>query len=411
MSVFANALSQLKTAALVAKLPIDLIERLKYPERILQFSMPIQMDNGQTKVFEGYRVQYSSARGPYKGGIRFHPKTNLDEVKALSFWMTIKCAVVGIPLGGGKGGITVDPKKLSKSELERLSRSFIRNLKAWVGPEQDVMAPDVNTNPEIMGWMADEYSKIIGKLQPGVVTGKPLAFGGSEGRTPATAQGGMYVLIETLKKLKLEPKKITLAIQGMGNVGGIMAELASQAGMKVVAMSDSTSALYNPTGLDVARVMKYKKEVGSLKNFPEAKNITNNQLLELPVTVLVPAALENQIAKNNVGRVKAKVVLELANGPTTPEADAKLFKKGIILVPDVLANAGGVTVSYFELVQNLQQYYWPEKEVLDKLKPIMVTSFIKVWEVAQQHKIDLRTAAYVVALQRINQASQTKGNF
>lgn len=411
MSVFNNALNQLKTAAAVANLPVDLIERLKYPERVLHFSMPILMDNGQTKIFEGYRVQYSSVRGPYKGGIRFHPKTNLDEVKALSFWMSIKCAVVGIPLGGGKGGITVDPKKLSKIELEKLSRSFVRNLAPWVGPEQDIMAPDVNTNPEIMGWMADEYSKIVGKLQPGVVTGKPINFGGSEGRTPATAQGGMYVLEETLKKLKLDPKKITLAIQGMGNVGGIMAELASQAGMKVVAMSDSVSALYNPTGLDVAAVMKHKKETGGLKIFGGAKNISNNQLLELPVTVLVPAALENQITKNNAGRIKAKVVLELANGPTTPEADAKLFKKGIVLVPDVLANAGGVTVSYFELVQNLQQYYWTEKEVLEKLKPIMVKSFADVWSEAGRHKIDLRTSSYVVALQRINQAHQTKGKF
>ncbi len=411
MSVFSNALSQLKTASLIAGLPADLIERLKYPERILQFSMPIVMDDGQIKFFEGYRVQYSSARGPYKGGIRFHPKTNLDEVKALSFWMSIKCAVVGIPLGGSKGGITVDPKRLSKAELERLSRAYIRSVAPWVGPEQDIMAPDVNTNPEIMGWMADEYSKIVGKIQPGVVTGKPLAFGGSEGRTPATAQGGMYVLEEVLKKLKLDPKKITLAIQGMGNVGGIMAELASQTGMKVVAMSDSVSGIYNPAGLNVSQVMTYKKTNGTLKGFGEAKAITNNQLLELPVTVLVPAALENQITKNNAGRVKAVVVLELANGPTTPEADVKMFKKGIILVPDVLANAGGVTVSYFELVQNLQQYYWTEKEVLEKLKPIMVRSFSEVWHKAVEHKTDLRTASYALALQRINNAQKTKGKF
>lgn len=411
MTVFTNALSQLKKAAAAANLGEGLVERLKYPERILQFSMPIVMDNGQTEIFNGYRVQYSSARGPYKGGIRFHPQTNLDEVKALSFWMSIKCAVVGIPLGGGKGGITVNPKKLSKPELERLSRSFIRNVAPWVGPNQDVMAPDVNTNPEIMGWMADEYSKIVGELQPGVVTGKPLEFGGSAGRTPATAMGGMYVLQEVLKNLKMDPKKVTLAIQGMGNVGGIMAELAQAASMKVVAMSDSVGGIYNPAGLDVAKVMNYKKDNGSLKNYPGAKNISNKQLLELPVSVLVPAALENQIDKNNASRVKAKVVLELANGPTTPEADAKLFKKGIVLVPDVLANAGGVTVSYFELVQNLQQYYWTEKEVLEKLKPIMVKSLSDVWSTAKQHSTDLRTAAYVVALKRIESAQKVKGNY
>ncbi len=411
MSVFSNALAQLKKASVHLKLPSYVLESLKQPERTLQFSLPVTMDNGSVKVFEGYRVQYSSARGPYKGGLRFHPKTNLDEVKALAFWMAIKCAVVGIPLGGGKGGITVDPKKLSKGELERLSRALARKLAPFIGPEQDVPAPDVNTTPEIMAWIADEYSRIVGKKVPGVVTGKPLSAGGSQGRTPATAQGGLYVLQELLAKLKLQPKKVTMAVQGMGNVGGIMAQLASQAGMTVVAMSDSQSAIYNPKGLDVSAVEHYKKEHGSLKGFPGAKELTNAKLLELPVTVLVPAALENQITKANVGRVKARIVFEMANGPTTPEADDKLHKRGVVVVPDVLANAGGVTVSYFELVQNQAQYYWDEGEVMAKLKPIMVTSFKQVWHRAEQLHVPLRTAAFVLAIERIGQAIEARGRF
>jgi glutamate dehydrogenase/leucine dehydrogenase len=411
MSVFSNALSQLKKASLHLKLEPYVLEIMKQPERTMQFSLPVTMDDGSVKVFDGYRVQYSSARGPYKGGLRFHPKTNLDEVKALAFWMAIKCAVVGIPLGGGKGGITVDPKKLSKGELERLSRTLARKLAPFIGPEQDVPAPDVNTTPEIMAWIADEYSRVVGKKVPGVVTGKPLTAGGSQGRTPATAQGGLYVLQELLGKLKLQPKKVTLAVQGMGNVGGIMAQLASQAGMTVVAMSDSVGAIYNPKGLNVSAVEHYKKEHGNLKGFPGAREITNAKLLELPVTVLVPAALENQITKANVSRVKAKIVFEMANGPTTPEADDKLHKRGVVVVPDVLANAGGVTVSYFELVQNQAQYYWDEGEVMQKLKPIMVTSFKQVWHRAEQLNVPLRVAAFVLALERIGQAIEARGRF
>ena len=411
MSVFANALKQLKQAASYAKIPSAIIEQLKKPERILQFSFPVTMDNSEVRVFEGYRVQYSSARGPYKGGLRYHPQTNLDEVKALAFWMAVKCAVVGIPLGGGKGGITVDPKKLSEAELEKLTRAFTRKLVPFIGPEQDVPAPDVNTTPQIMAWVRDEYERVVGKKVPGVVTGKPLNFGGSQGRTPATAQGGMYVLEELIGKLKLKTKQITMAVQGMGNVGGIMAQLLHQAGYHVVAMSDSKGGIYNPKGLDVPAVERFKKQTGSLKNFPGAKPVTNAQLLELPVTILIPAALENQITGKNAGRIKAKVVFELANGPTTPEADVKLAKRKVIVVPDVLANAGGVTVSYFELVQNIQQYYWNEREVIAKLKPIMVTAFRQIWQRAEQLKVPLRTAAYVIALERIGQAIEARGKY
>ena len=411
MSVFANALKQLKQAASYAKIPSAIIEQLKHPERILQFSFPVTMDNSEVRVFEGYRVQYSSARGPYKGGLRYHPQTNLDEVKALAFWMAVKCAVVGIPLGGGKGGITVDPKKLSEAELEKLTRAFTRKLAPFIGPEQDVPAPDVNTTPQIMAWVRDEYERVVGKKVPGVVTGKPLNFGGSQGRTPATAQGGMYVLEELIGKLKLKTKQITMAVQGMGNVGGIMAQLLHQAGYHVVAMSDSKGGIYNPKGLDVPAVERFKKQTGSLKNFPGAKPVTNAQLLELPVTILIPAALENQITGKNAGRIKAKVVFELANGPTTPEADVKLAKRKIIIVPDVLANAGGVTVSYFELVQNIQQYYWNEREVIAKLKPIMVTAFRQIWQRVEQLKVPLRTAAYVIALERIGQAIEARGKY
>lgn len=409
MSVFANAMKQLKEAVAYTKLAPHVIEQLKQPERMVQFSLPVTMDDGNTRVFDAFRVQYSSARGPYKGGLRYHSQTNLDEVKALAFWMSVKCAVVGIPLGGGKGGITVDPKKLSKSELERLTRAFARALVPFIGPDKDVLAPDVNTTPEVMAWITDEYRRVLGRHVPGVVTGKPLNAGGSQGRTPATAQGALYVLLEVLGNLKIKPKGLTVAIQGMGNVGGIFAQLAQQAGMKIVAMSDSHSGVYAPQGLDVTAVEQFKKEHGSLTGFPGAKVITNAKLLELPVSVLVPAALEGQLTAKNAGRVKAKMVFEMANGPTTPEADAKFARRKILVVPDVLVNAGGVTVSYFELVQNLQQYYWNEGEVMAKLKPIMVTATKHVWQRAQQLKVTLRTAAFVVALERIGQAIEARG--
>lgn len=408
MNALTNALAQLKKAVLVGGLSLETAEFLKQPQRIINHSLPVRMDDGSLRMFESYRVQYNNARGPYKGGIRFHPKVDLSEVKALAFWMSIKCAVVGIPMGGGKGGVVVDPKKLSVAELERLSRAYAAKFAPFIGPTKDVPAPDVYTTPQIMAWMMDEYNKVTGIEAPGMITGKPLAVGGSAGRGTATAQGGFYVLSEVIKKLKLTPSKITVAIQGFGNAGAIMAMLIQKAGYKLVAVSDSSAGIYNPKGLVLAEVEKHKIATGKLTGFAGAQTITNEKLLELPVDILIPAALESQLTEKNVGRVKAKIVLELANGPTTPEADEKLFKKGVVLVPDVLANAGGVTVSYFEWVQNLANYYWTEKEVFQKLEKIMVESFNEVWSMAQSKKTDLRTAAFIVAVGRIASAMQAR---
>jgi glutamate dehydrogenase (NADP+) len=422
MSVFTNALSQLKKASTYINLPSRVQEILKKPERVLQFSIPITMDNGSTRVFDGYRVQYSSARGPYKGGLRYHPKVNLDEVKALAFWMAIKCAVVGIPLGGGKGGIAVDPKVLSQGELERLTRAFTRRLVPFIGPEQDVLAPDVNTNPEVMGWLVDEYSKVTGRFVPAVATGKPLALGGSQGRTAATGQGGLFILNELVGKLKLDPKKTRIIVQGFGNVGYYFAKLAHKAGYKIIGLSDSKGGIYSNggAGMDPDHIMQDKKArgiiagcycVGSVCDCENYRSMTNKQILEAPTDILVLAAMENQITRENAGRIKAKAIIEMANGPTTPEADIKLAKRGVIVVPDVLANAGGVTTSYFEMVQNLQQYYWTEAEVMQKLKPIMGQAFKQVWQKAEALKVDLRIAAFVLALERIAEAIEVRGKY
>ena len=355
---FQNALKQLQNAADTFEVKQEILEQLRLPERLLQVSLPVRMDDGKVKVFEAYRVQYNGARGPYKGGIRFHPQADLAEVKALAFWMTFKCAVVGIPFGGAKGGIRVDPKKLSEGELERLSRAFARALAEFIGPDLDIPAPDVYTTPQIMAWIMDEYSQIHGSYQPAVITGKPVAAGGSRGRDIATAQGGFYVLKSLAAKLRLPVRKTRVVIQGFGNAGAVMTRLLSEAGYRVVAVSDSKGGIYDPEGLPYGPVAEHKRHTGTVQNFKGAHNITNEKLLELPCDVLIPAALENQITEKNAGRIKARAVLELANGPTTPEADEKLSRKQIIVVPDILANAGGVTVSYFEWVQNRQGDYW-----------------------------------------------------
>lgn len=405
---FKDAQAQLKKAAqYMEEMNPAVLERLSRPMREVHVSIPVRMDDGSLHVFEGYRVQYDDSRGPFKGGIRFHPQTNIHEVKALAFWMTFKCATVGIPYGGGKGGVTVDPKKLSERELEQLSRGWARAMRDVIGPDRDIPAPDVYTNPKIMGWMMDEYSEAVGSYTPGVLTGKPLSVGGSEGRGTATAQGGMVVTEEVLKKMKI--KKPTIAIQGFGNAGSVYATLAAKNGWKVVAASDSKGGVVNQKGLDVKQLAAHKRKTGSVRDFPGAKNVDNERLLLVECDILVPAALEGVITRVNAARIKAKVVVELANGPTTPEADEKLFKKGVVLVPDILANAGGVTVSYFEWVQNLMNYYWSEKEVMAKLQPIMVSAFNAVWSTAQQHKIDMRTAAYVVATRRIAESMQARG--
>ena len=410
---FTNATKQLENAAELLNLNKNVLEILKNPKRILEVSISVEMDSGEIKVFKGYRSQYNDALGPFKGGIRFHPKVNLSEVKALSAWMTWKCAVVGLPLGGGKGGVIVDPKKMSDKEIEKLSRGYARAMKDFIGPEKDIPAPDVYTNPRIMAWMMDEFSKIKGYNVPGVVTGKPLEVGGARGRSFSTAQGGIYVLEKAVKKLKLDSKKTTVAIQGFGNAGSFMAKILSALGYNIVAVSDSRGGIImnhdsKNNNLDIKNIIKFKKETGSVVGFPGTKTITNEQLLKLDVDILVPAALENVITEKNAGQIKAKLIVELANGPVTPEADVKLEKKGVIVIPDILANAGGVIVSYFEWVQNLQNYYWSERENISKLKTIIEKSFDEVWEKRGYLNISMRLAAYVLAVEKVAKAEEVR---
>jgi glutamate dehydrogenase len=407
MNAFDNALSQLKRAAKIARVKPELLERMQSPEREVRVSIPVRMDDGTLKIFEGYRVQHSSVRGPYKGGIRFHPDADINEVKALSLWMTMKCAVADIPMGGGKGGITVDPKQLSKSELERLSRGWVRRLAPVLGPKVDVPAPDVNTTPEIMGWMVDEYQKITGDKTKASFTGKPINKGGSEGRGVATGTGGFFAFDALRKEFDI-PEGASIAIQGMGNVGGNAAKIFSAHGYKIVAMSDSKGGIFNKDGLDVASVLSYKEKTKSLKGFPGAKEVSNAKLLELPADVLIPAALENQITAKNAARIKARMVLELANGPTTPEADDILLSRKITVVPDILANAGGVVVSTFEWEQNLKRVHWSEEIVLKKLKTILQRQSGEIAKRARSAKTDLRRAAFAIALERIESALNKK---
>jgi glutamate dehydrogenase/leucine dehydrogenase len=408
MNAYDNALRQLETAAKIMNLNSETLARLSSPEKINMASLPVRMDDGTLKIFQAYRVQYNNARGPYKGGIRFHPQVNLDEVKALSFWMAIKCSVVGIPMGGGKGGVIVDPKSLSVTELERLSRAWVRAFRAVIGPEKDIPAPDVYTTPQIMAWMADEFSQLEGKPSLGVVTGKPLEFGGSLGRGTSTAQGGFYVLEAAVKQLGLEQKGLKVAIQGFGNAGAVMAGLLFEAGYQVVAVADSSAAIYDKNGLDIPELLSYKEKTKSVKGFAKAQEISTEELFALEVDVLVPAALENQITEDNAENIKAKILLELANGPTTPEADDILFKNKVVLVPDVLANAGGVTVSYFEWLQNLSNNYWSAEEVDKELRERMMPAWLDVWKTSQQYNVNLRTAAFITALARIDLASRAR---
>lgn len=398
---FENALRQLWGAANAGEFNNELIEKLSRPEREITVTIPVLMDDGSQRFFEGYRVQHCNKRGPYKGGIRFHPQADLDEVRALALWMTMKTAVAGIPMGGGKGGVVVDPKILSTTELERLSRGFVQALWRDLGPQIDVPAPDVNTTPEIMSWMVDEYEKLSGDTSKATFTGKPLGQGGSEGRGAATGMGGFYVFDALREKVGLS-EGATVAIQGMGNVGGHAAAIFAANGYKVVAMSDSKGGIYKEDGLDPKAVEEYKKEHLSLSGFPGAKEISNTELLELPVDILVPAALENQITGDNAPRISAKFVLELANGPTTPEADDILYQKGTAVIPDILANAGGVVVSTFEWEQNLAGENWTEENVLKKLKDTLVPQAELIWQKAEEKKVPLRVAAFIVALERLS---------
>ena len=402
-------MTQLAKAATLIQLDATLYKALQEPKRVLDVTIPVQMDNGEIREFHGFRSQYNDALGPFKGGIRYHPGVTVDEVKALSFWMTMKCAVVGLPLGGGKGGIIVDPKTLSLGELERLSRGYIQKIYQYIGPTRDVPAPDVYTTPQIMGWMMDEYEKLVGEHAPGVITGKPLALGGSAGRGFATAQGGVYVTREAVRKLGWDPSETTVAIQGFGNAGSHMAKILHGLGYKIIAASDSKGGVLNRLGLDVFALEAHKETTGSVLGFPGSEDITNEQLLEMDVHVLVPAALENVITAENAPRVKAKMIVELANGPVTPDADEILHANGVLFIPDILANAGGVTVSYFEQVQNAMNYYWEEKEVLEKLEKIMVRAFNEVWETKEKYGVDMRTAAFVRAVERVAEAMKARG--
>jgi glutamate dehydrogenase/leucine dehydrogenase len=397
---FKNAMIQLDKAAEIAKIDKNKLELLKKPDRVVQVKVPVEMDSGEIKIFDGYRVQYNNVLGPYKGGLRFAPAVDLDEVKALSFWMAIKTAVLDLPLGGGKGGVTVNPKELSEKELENLTRSFTRGIAPVIGSRIDVPAPDVYTNAQVMEWIVDEYGKVNGKEDLGVVTGKPLSKGGSKGRDRATAMGGFYLLQEIVED-KYKDKEIKVAIQGFGNAGSIMADLCQAEGYKVVAVSDSKGGIYNAEGLDIEKVKNIKKEKGSVVEVDGVKVLTNEEILEVEADVLVPAALENQITKDNADRIKASFVIELANGPTIPDADNILGSMGITVIPDVLANAGGVTVSYFEWKQNLEDNYWSEDEVFAQLKPKMIDAYNLIKSRSKELNIDYRTAAFIVAVERI----------
>jgi glutamate dehydrogenase (NAD(P)+) len=410
LNPFEIAQRQLDEAAEVLKLEPGIHALLREPLRELHVALPVKMDDGSVKVFRGFRVQYNDARGPTKGGIRFHPAETIDTVRALAAWMTWKTAVVDIPLGGGKGGIICNPKEMSPAELERLSRAYIRQVGRIIGEEVDVPAPDVYTNPQIMAWMMDEYSFIRGYNVPGVITGKPIPLGGSAGRGDATARGGMFCTREAGKVLGIELKGATAAIQGYGNAGQFAHLLGEELlGLKVVAVSDSRGGILNPDGLKAKTAMEHKNNTGAVKGFRGAKEITNEELLELDVTILIPAALENQIGDWNAANIKAKIVAELANGPTTPEADEILYKNGVYVIPDFLCNAGGVTVSYFEQVQNAYDYYWDIKTVHERLDQKMTAAFHAVHEMAQRHKVHNRLAAYLVAVNRVAEAVRLRG--
>lgn len=409
LNPFEIAKKQIDIVAKMTNLNPDLIEIIKHPKRILEVSIPVRMDDGKLRVFTGYRVQHNDARGPFKGGIRYHFQVDLDEVKALATWMSIKTAVVDIPYGGGKGGIICNPKEMSQPELERMTRRFTWEISGIIGPFKDIPAPDVNTNPQTMAWIMDTYSMTAGHATPGVVTGKPIALGGSLGRNEATARGVVICAREAAKIVEVKLKDATVAITGYGNVGYNAAWLIEELGAKVVACSDSKGGIYNPNGLDARKVSKHKSKTGSVKGYPEAKDISGKDIIGLDVDFLFPCALENQITSENVDQVKARIISEGANGPTTPEADEVIFKNGIFLIPDILANAGGVTVSYFEWLQNIRREYWTEEEVNKKLEYRMVKAFHEVHDIAKKEAVHMRTAAYVLAVGRIAAVMELRG--
>ncbi len=421
MSLFENTLKQIRNASTLMKLDEDIEIILSNPQRIVQVSLPVRMDDGKLKIFQGFRVQHNNYAGPHKGGIRYHSQVDMGEVKALAAWMTIKCSVVGIPLGGGKGGIVVNPKELSEDELERLTRKYVQMIAPVIGPKIDVPAPDVNTNGKIMAWIADEYSQIVGEECPGVVTGKPLEAGGIEGRSTATAQGGVYVLEELMNDMGLKREDTKVIVQGYGNAGGVAANLLADLGYKVVGASDSQGGLFCNYGINPQELHSCKIEKNTVKNCglhmteihgmdgASCKKVSNDEILEEECDVLVLAALENQITASNASRIKAKIIIELANGPTSPEADEILKSKGITVVPDILANAGGVTVSYFEMLQNESGKKWTAVEVDEKLKEIMTIAWHEVKLNAETYKSTLREAAFITAIARLEAKIMEKG--
>ncbi|HET7141974.1 MAG TPA: Glu/Leu/Phe/Val dehydrogenase [Candidatus Limnocylindria bacterium] len=408
-NIWAVAQSQFDHAAEQLDLDPGLRKVLRVPKRELTVNFPVTMDDGHVEVFTGYRVQHNLSRGPAKGGIRYHQDVTLDEVRALSMWMTWKCAVVDIPYGGGKGGVIVDPKKLSQRELEGLTRRFTTEISPLIGPDRDIPAPDVNTNAQTMAWIMDTFSMHHGYTISGVVTGKPIAVGGSLGRNEATARGAVFTLQQASKSRDLPLSGATVAIQGYGNAGSIAADLLAAEGSTIIAVSDSSGGIHNPAGLDPAKVSAWKREHGTVVGFPGSEEVSNAGLLELECDILVPAALENQITGANADRVKARIVAEAANGPTTPEADAILYDRGIFLIPDILCNAGGVTVSYFEWVQDMQSFFWTEQRINESLKEIMDRAFEAVHTMSHRREVDMRTAAYMVAVARVAEATTLRG--
>lgn len=417
-SLLADASQRLQQALKYTTLSEDAIESLKYAKASLSVAIPVRMDDGSLKVFQGYRVRYDDSRGAGKGGVRYHPNVTLDEVQSLAFWMTFKCAALNLPFGGAKGGIAVNPKALSRLELERLSRGYIDAIADFIGPDTDILAPDVYTNAMVMGWMMDQYSIIRRQNTPGVVTGKPIAMGGSLGRESATAMGALFVIEAMLPKFEMKPQETTVAVQGFGNAGATIAELLYRAGYKIVAVSDSKGAIYSKAGLDIPSIRQHKNSTreiqavyceGSVCNLAEHDRMTNEELLELDVDILLPAALENQITEVNANNIRAKLIFELANGPITSSADAILERKGIYVFPDILVNAGGVTVSYFEWVQNRNGLYWTLGEVNQSLQQKMNEEAERIWSIAQELSIPIRTAAYVHALRRLGEAIDAKG--
>ena len=409
LNPFVRAQQSFKEAVETLGLEPGVYEILKQPMRTFEVAVPFVRDDGTLQVFTGYRVQHNDALGPTKGGLRFHPDVNVDEVKALAMWMSVKCALLGLPYGGGKGGIACDVDQLSEREIERLSREYIRAVSSVIGPDKDIPAPDVSTNPQIMAWMVDEYSRIRGENTFGLITGKPLVIGGSKGRVEATGRGLVFATRQLATEMGIDFTKARIAVQGFGNVGSVAATISYRLGASIVAVSDKDGGLYNPSGIDLDDLLEYKRINRNLVGYPKAEPISNKNLLELPVDILFPAALENQITADNAANIQARIVGEGANGPTTPEADAILFDKGVMVVPDVLGNAGGVTVSYFEWVQNQSRFYWSEDEVNQRLEDYMSRAMAEMHSMHERFGVTLRKAAYLVATDRLAQAMRVRG--